>query len=1026
MAGKWDMSGKRSTAFVVAVVTMLAVAVPFSAPAQATHPTGCTLEVLEEVDTNPSGATHTLTATLFTGSGNTNCTVNTSTSLNVNVDFEVEDGPAIQANCTPGANDVCSGGTSSNDGNSPSTPDLTCDIGTAGGAGTGAYSCQVVFTSAGGGTNIIRAFIDENRNNGGAANATYDSTEGRYAGPTDCGTNLGGAGRSSTESGIGVGERCDFDATTGGTMTAQPGGIGEPDGTDVVQKTWTQALTGNTCIDVDPNDDTNPSGTEHIISATVTTAATRTASTTSDASGDSCSSTSSPGLPREGVQVDFSLNDADTGITGSDDPNAFFTKINGATTNPSGGGPNNVSCITDGEGKCNVTIKTVDTSAVGDNFVIGEVAGQATGGTGGACSNATFTGGSGGTGTGAGNSCTAEVIRKSWASATAATRLDATPEEDTNEVNVPHTITASTANALGTAVAGQTITFDVTAGINSTRDVDGNPSTPAGFIGQCTTGADGTCSETYTSTVVGVDTIAACIDANANFQCDGTEADSGNTTTGDANDDQVTKNWVASGQGASQLALDMEGCNGSLLEPDSPTYEATATPNQVSDDRNDAHAVCARAFSSADAEVRVPVTFTITSGPGRFVAPSSTNASTFEEGSADDLGSSVTVEPGTCSSGASGPGNAGTLAGSTGRGAGSYNCAFLLSESTGSTVVRACVQGSTTVCDTGTKPWESSVQNARVVVVTPDAATNEPGTDHEMIATVTDRFGNGVPGVTITWSRAGAGVIVSQENTTNVDGEAKIVVSSDVEGETTVTATIQGSSTDCDEAANAPANREGTLAGDCTDTASKTWAQGSAAVCNDGIDNDNDGLTDFPDDPGCSSAEDDTETPDDVPATCRGRGAGENVIVGTAGADVIEGTSGRDVICGAGGDDVISARGGNDLVAGNGGDDTIGGGGGKDNLSGNSGNDSVSGNKGNDAVKGQGGNDTLKGNAGIDTLTGGAGADSLQGGAGDDILKGGRGNDSLRGGRGNDLLDGGPGKDSCLGNAGRDRTRRCE
>ena len=1021
MAGKRDISGRRSIAFLVAVVAMLAVVVPFAAPALATHPTGCTLEVLEEVDSNPSGNTHTLTATLFTGSGNTNCTVNTSLALNVNIDFEVEDGPAIQANCTPGANDVCSGGTSSNDGNSPSTPDLTCDIGTAGGTGAGAYSCQVFFTSLGGGTNIIRAFIDENRNNAGAANATYDSTEGRYAGPTDCGSNIGGKGRSSTEFGIGVGDRCDFDATAGGDLAAQPGGIGEPDGTDVVQKTWDQGLTGNTCVDVDPNDDTNPSGTEHIITATVTTAANRTASSTTNASGDSCG-----GLPRSGVEVDFSLNDADTGIAGSDDPNAFFTKINGASTNPSGGGPNNVSCTTDEEGKCNVTIKTVSTTATGDNFVIGEVPGSS-GGTGGACGNTTFAGGTGGTGTGAENSCTAEVVRKTWVSAGAITNVDASPEEDTNEINVSHAISATTTNALDAPVAGQTITFDVTTGVNSTRDADNNPSTPAGFIGQCTTSATGTCSVNYTSTVVGVDTITACIDANVDFSCGGTEADSGNTTTGDANDDQVTKTWVASGQGASQIALDMEGCNGSLLDPDSTTYEATATPNQVSDDRNDAHAVCARVFNASDAEVRVPVTFTITSGPGRFVAPSSTDNATFEEGSDEDLGSSVTVDPGTCSTGATGPSNAGTLAGSTGRGAGSYNCAFLLSEITGSTVITACVQGSATLCDTGTKPWTTSVQNARFVDVTPDSATNEPGTDHEMTATVTDRFGNGVPGVTITWSRAGAGVIVSQENTTNADGEAKIVVSSDVEGETTVTATIQGSSTDCDEAANAPAGRAHALAGDCTDTATKTWAEGSATECNDDIDNDNNGQTDFPDDAGCSSAEDTTESSDQtVPRACRNRGAGENVIVGTAGADVLEGTSGRDIICGAGGEDVISARGGNDLVAGNGGGDSIKGGGGKDNLSGNGGNDTVSGNRANDVVKGQRGNDTLKGNAGADTLVGGGGADSLQGGSKSDTLKGGRSNDSLRGGRGSDQLDGGPGTDLCLGNAGRDRLRRCE
>jgi hypothetical protein len=878
---------------------------------------------------------------------------------------------------------------------------MTCDIGSPGGLGTSASSCVVFFTSDAGGVNTIRAFIDHDRNNAGASSPTYDGAEGRYSGATDCGTNAGGFGRSSTPLGPGAGETCNFDPSSGLALAAVPGTTAEPDTTDVVKKTWTQAITGNTCIDVDPNDDINPSGTEHVITATVTTAPSRTATNTSDPSGDTCSPTGVGALPRGDTIVEFSLNDGDTGIAGSDDPNAFISKINDASTGGTGGAPNNVSCTTDAQGVCKITIKTVSATATGDNFVIGRVPGS----TGGSCPNTTFAGGTGGTGTGANNSCTAEVVRKNWVSPTVVARVDASPEEDTNEVNTPHSLTATATNALSTGVSGQSIIFDVTLGVNAASNLDNNTSTPGGYIGQCTTSATGSCSVSYTSAIVGDDTITACVDSNVNFNCEGAEADSGATSLGDSNDDQVLKHWVAPGAGASQIALDMEGCNGSTTSPPDANYEATATPNLVSEDLNDAHAICARVFSSNNTETRVPVTFTITSGPGRFVVPSSTNAATFQSGSATDLGSSVTVDPGTCATGAPGPGNATPATGGSGNSSGQYNCAFLLSQATGNTVVKACVQGSTTICDTGTKPWITSVQNARTVTVTPETATNVVGTDHEFTATVQDRFLNGVPGVSVTWSRSGVGVTETQETTTNAEGSVKIVISSSEEGTTTVTATISGSNTDCDEAANAPTDRPSSTAGACTDSGTKTWTAGGGTECSDGADNDGDGATDFPDDTGCSSETDDTEaTP---PPPCFESKTG-NKVVGTPGADVLDGTGGRDRICGFGGNDVIRAMGSADLVSGGGGNDTVSAGGGADNVLGGSGEDRLSGNAGNDALRGGGFNDTLIGGGGRDRLLGGAGSDRLRGGAG------------------NDRLDGGTGSDTCAGGTGTDTIVRCE
>lgn len=80
--------------------------------------------------------------------------------------------------------------------------------------------------------------------------------------------------------------------------------------------------------------------------------------------------------------------------------------------------------------------------------------------------------------------------------------------------------------------------------------------------------------------------------------------------------------------------------------------------------------------------------------------------------------------------------------------------------------------------------------------------------------------------------------------------------------------------------------------------------------CSDGADNDMDGQTDSPSDPGCESADDDSEGPDPpAPPAC--------TITGTEGADVLAGTSEDDVIRGLGGIDVIyDFEGGTDTLIG--------------------------------------------------------------------------------------------------------------
>ena len=993
-AGQW-----RGMAFLCAAATLVALLVPLAGPAGASHPSGCSLEILEEVDFNPTGSAHTLTAVLFFGPTGSSAGCDVSTQ-GVQIDFEVEQGPAIRA-CTPtgGAGDACPGGAGQpatgsaigqEEGNSPQQPDLSCDMATSG-TSQERTRCSVFFTSDSVGTNLIRGWIDHDKLNN---SVEADPTEGRYSGASDCAATDNNP-RSNTPT---TGTNGCSTGPTGAPLTAEPGNT-EPDTTDVVQKTWTQTVVGPTCVDLDPNREANPTGSDHILTATVTNQASRTAGSTEDPSDDSC--TGSGSTLRVGVEVELEITD--------DDPNAFFVSVNGQSTNPAAGGPNRVTCTTDASGQCTAVIRTVNPAATGENGITARVPGSSSG------------------------SSQTETVTKTWASASSVGSVDVTPEEDTNPIGQPHVLTARVRNSFGEGLQNVRVIFQVTSGINQNRDLDDNPATPPGFIDQCTTTAGGICSVDYVSTVMGDDVITGCIDSNADFQCTNgdpaapnppNEANSGNSTTGDINDDQVLKHWVGASAGPARIALDMEACDGDLSNPAAASWNPAAAPNSTSNDRKDAHPICAAAFAqSANTLTRTRITFTITSGPGRFVVPSTTSQ-TFTQGSSRDLGTVVTVEPGTCAAGAGGsgtPANAPTTG--TGTGSGSYNCVFLLSSATGTTAIRACLEG-TNVCTTGSKPWQVNPADARNVTITPRAATNLPGSQHQFTAKVTDRLGGPVPGVAVTWSTSGEGTTVSQESTTDSGGEARIVITSQVEGTTTVTASITNSSTpnQCGQPAGTPS---GAPAGNCTTTATKTWSNEPASQCSDGDDNDGDGEIDHPDDPGCTDADDDDET-NAAPATCRNRGPNENVIVGTPGDDTLTGTSGRDVICGAGGNDSIRGLGGNDLIAGNGGNDSISGGGGKDLALGHAGSDDISGNSGNDSLKGGGGNDDLAGNGGIDTLSGGAGSDELLGGAGEDILKGGGGNDALAGGGSDDALDGGAGRDRCSGGPGTDRLRRCE
>ncbi|MGI8774686.1 MAG: hypothetical protein ACR2KQ_06690 [Actinomycetota bacterium] len=354
------------------------------------------------------------------------------------------------------------------------------------------------------------------------------------------------------------------------------------------------------------------------------------------------------------------------------------------------------------------------------------------------------------------------------------------------------------------------------------------------------------------------------------------------------------------------------------------------------------------------------------------------------------------------------------------------------------------------------KAWTFGARN---IDCTPKTATNDPGDENHLVTcTVTDREGNPVSGTTVTFTETGPGRFQNNQSTTTdvTDGTGQATATATAQQNEEGTQEITGTITDenqgtpgnqttgeCQEPADQP--QAGDPAGNCAETVLKNWVEPGAppppAQCQDGIDNDGDGLIDHPDDPGCESPTDPTESPNPDPdpggptgGPCQGFGfntrtnnaVGGQVIVGSPGNDVLIGTDGDDIICGLGGNDVITAGAGKDLVVGNQGDDIIDGGGGKDTLRGGADDDTIDGGNKNDVIIGGGGNDTLRGNSGWDTIRGGRGKDTLQGGRGNDILRGGRGHDTLRGFTGDDLLNGGAGTDTCRPGRGNDTVKNCE
>ena len=114
--------------------------------------------------------------------------------------------------------------------------------------------------------------------------------------------------------------------------------------------------------------------------------------------------------------------------------------------------------------------------------------------------------------------------------------VDLEPENGTSSVGQGHVLTATVRDDAGVLVPAEQVVMRAISGPSSTRNADGDPSTPTGQVGSCFTGANGQCTVSYSSTVVDVDQIQAWI---------GTTAPA--PDNGDPRQDVVTVRWEVEG-----------------------------------------------------------------------------------------------------------------------------------------------------------------------------------------------------------------------------------------------------------------------------------------------------------------------------------------------------------------------------------------------------------------------------------------------------------------------------------------------
>jgi Ca2+-binding RTX toxin-like protein len=449
-------------------LSLILVLLPLGGPALAGHGT-CLIDLTPNTDTNTLGQTHTVTATLTAPSGQTLDTCREGG--NVDVDFEItgETGatynPAgIDAASTPNTPDLgcrikrnetsctvsytrtATAGTDSITGffadagidettdprdtvtktwQAPAGTRLNCEPETATNpTGTShVVTCTVTDTA---GATVAGAQVDvEITGTNDPDNADSPASPDRScttAANGTCTISLIGnqAGTTTFRAFIDADQNDATggpDATEGQAEGTTAGATAEPDATDVVVKTWTATATTATRLDCNPETDSNPTGTAHVIT---------------------CTATDDTGRNVGGAQIDVEAsgaNDPDAGESFASPDLTCTTANNGTCTITHGpGGVGTTNAV--GTTTYRAWIDVDQNNATGGPDA---TEGQAEGTTPGATAEVDAT----------------DVVTKTWTGG--ASRLTISPTSDTAAVGECNPFTVTVTDAANQPVTGLTI-----------------------------------------------------------------------------------------------------------------------------------------------------------------------------------------------------------------------------------------------------------------------------------------------------------------------------------------------------------------------------------------------------------------------------------------------------------------------------------------------------------------------------------------------------------------------------------------
>jgi hypothetical protein len=488
--------------------------------------------------------------------------------------------------------------------------------------------------------------------------------------------------------------------------------------------------------------------------------------------------------------------------------------------------------------------------------------------------------------------------------------LQVSPETSDNPIGATHTLTATLSSAADVTSGAIEVDFE----ISGPGDTDGG-NTPSSPDKECIVAVgSATCTVTDTSPVAGTDTITAWIDHgdDAAVEADTTEgADAGNPSLDEPSGGPDVPGGTAEPDLTDVVVKTWSGAVAAVLDCDDASGNDTET-NPVTGPSSSEIYTCTVIDPAPTPDEPVSgVRIEVENLNGANDPDNSASA-----GTPDVNDACTTNAKGTCTV---------TIAASESQ-SGPAEICFWIDEDVDNVFDPAGVEIDGGECeeavdapenddktDTVTKTWGGL--EPRNIDARPEQATNAPGTVHRVTAVVTDREGNRVSGVTVTFTENGPGTFVGGGATATATTDDRGRASAEVTTQATETGTetiraslpTSGSVDECERAAGDP---PGAPAGNCSDQVTKTWA-----VC-----------------PGFE-------------------GDPRNQVVGTSGDDQLVGTPRRDVICGLGGDDVIRARGRRDLVLGGSGNDRMRGGAGNDKLRGGRGPDTAFGGPGFDVCR---------------------------------------------------------------------------